>query len=497
MKNKIHIILLAIFTCAFVSCDDFLDVKPANVLVVKTLNDVESVLGGYLRATVESGNSVNSSYPITTPTLQYGVHHYTDEFSFYQWGEEKGFDYIDNEAYARLADFKSDSHGELTWSYYYSTIGLMNSVIMEASSIENGEQIQSDYIMGEAYVWRAYSFFKLLQYFSPYNEVKDYPGNVEEFGVPVNTDSYSSLDQVDLSRRSQAEVYTQVLDDLSEANTRIERSFPNDGFNQFFNKQIINGLLAKVYWYKAMSPAQEATDWANAEKYSTQAMEGRSLTEDVTSYTNIFNTLNKDKNTDECPARFVHFGSYGGYPFQYLRTQKTDDSYTLYTDDDIRKQVFFSETDYIFDSSQLGTFFMGFTQNKYQTNLFTGNYMQEWWSDFRLSEMYLIKAEAIQRQGGDARGLLNEFQATRYNSGVGVSSADVLADILLERRKEFMYELDHRWIDCKRLAIPVSRDIDGTTYSLDGKDYRYSLKIPESELELNKNLEQNAGWFNQ
>lgn len=497
IKNNIYIAILACLLVVLSSCEKFLDVQAKNQLVVSSLDDVEKILGGYLIApSTNTSNSVNASGNATSLNNYYGSHHCSDEFSFYQWGKTQGFNYIGQQRYERLADFKSDFQGDFIWSTMYKTIGIMNSVIIEVQNITKGSQRQKDYLMGEAYTWRAYCYLKLVQYYVPYYEVTNFPGDVEARGVPLVTNSYAVISDIDLSRATQNKNYELILSDLKEALIRIQRSSPESGFNMFFNKRFINGLLAKVYWYKALSPAKEETDWANAEKYATDAIEGRTLTSDLDGYRNIFNTGNKEPSNNECPLRIVTFDPSNNISFQLLRTQPTDISYTLFTDNDIRKNIFHTASNFIMDPAQLGTVFLGFTQNKYQVDLFSGNIQNGWWSEARLSEMYLVKAEAVQRQGGNARSLLDEFQAKRYLTGQPVTSSDVLNDILLERRKEFMYELDHRWVDSKRLAIPVTRTIDGETYSLDGKDYRYTLKIPDQEILLNPVMKQNPGWIN-
>ena len=121
---------------------------------------------------------------------------------------------------------------------------------------------------------------------------------------------------------------------------------------------------------------------------------------------------------------------------------------------------------------------------------------------FRMSDLLLIEAEAKMRQGNEegARMLLDEFKRSKIPGYMGDFDGDVLAEILKERRKEFILEEQMRWLDMKRLGVSVSREASDDeslglkVYTLDANDYRYTLPIPlDSELQYN-NIQQNPGW---
>ena len=68
------------------------------------------------------------------------------------------------------------------WRSYYSFLGPINMIIEGIKTAEGDDERLRDYVQGEALVWRAYSYFKLLQYFSPYKQ--------DEYGVPVYLKPY-------------------------------------------------------------------------------------------------------------------------------------------------------------------------------------------------------------------------------------------------------------------------------------------------------------------
>ena len=122
----------------------------------------------------------------------------------------------------------------------------------------------------------------------------------------------------------------------------------------------------------------------------------------------------------------------------------------------------------------------------------------------RVSEAYLNRAEAYaQKSDGMASALadLNKLRGYRIvgYTDVNISGqAALLDEIRLERRLEFCFE-EHRWFDLRRYGMPSishrykDRSTDAwTVYVLKEKDPLYTFPIPNSMLEKNIMLEQNA-----
>ena len=127
---------------------------------------------------------------------------------------------------------------------------------------------------------------------------------------------------------------------------------------------------------------------------------------------------------------------------------------------------------------------------------------------FRVSEMYLIKAEAQARTGNlpGAADTLKELRDARLFDGFTSSLAsfanvnEALTAILAERRIELAFE-GHRYLDIRRLRnvlnIGINRDpIDCPTGQCDlaPGDFRFNLPIPLAELNANANMVQNPGY---
>ncbi len=114
---------------------------------------------------------------------------------------------------------------------------------------------------------------------------------------------------------------------------------------------------------------------------------------------------------------------------------------------------------------------------------------------FRLSELYLIRAEARAQQG-DIAGAQADINIIRNRAGLGntiaITTNALLEAILQERQVELFTEFGHRWFDLKRMgkAAEVLAPIKPGW-----RDTDVLLPIPEEEILVNPNLApQNPGY---
>ncbi len=132
---------------------------------------------------------------------------------------------------------------------------------------------------------------------------------------------------------------------------------------------------------------------------------------------------------------------------------------------------------------------------------------------FRMSEMFFIKAEC-RVQAGDLAGaaelIRSVRQARNYIAGATVplptyaNPQSAYSDILKERYKELCFE-GHRYIDLKRIGtnagvtetnrfIADSENSSATNpLNISVNDFRFTLPIPQAELNVNSNMVQNPG----
>ena len=107
----------------------------------------------------------------------------------------------------------------------------------------------------------------------------------------------------------------------------------------------------------------------------------------------------------------------------------------------------------------------------------------------RLSEIYLIAAEAALKTGGDAVSYINTLRSNRIKGYRNVDSL-TLQEILDERRKELFAE-GHIAFDFWRNGMSVNTSLG----EIGPNDYRTVLPLPEEEINMAKGkLTQNPGY---
>jgi hypothetical protein len=122
-----------------------------------------------------------------------------------------------------------------------------------------------------------------------------------------------------------------------------------------------------------------------------------------------------------------------------------------------------------------------------------GNYPNKWQQFYkaipvvRLAEMYLTRGEANLLSGGSVGGAnpVDDINVVRARSGADSLSSVTAQDFVDERFRELGFEGDRYWT-LKRFKM----DIDGLGYD----DNKMILPIPQSEIDVNTNLKQNAGY---
>lgn len=368
------------------------------------------------------------------------------------------------------------------WTQLYTTIARANNIINNVDKVQ-GSAAEKDHQKGQALFIRSLVYFDLLRIFSkPW-----YQGNGNQPGVPLVLEADVRATP---ARNSVAEVYAQIIEDLQDAKTLLTATTEDDKVRA--SKFAAAALLSRVYLYKEDYPASiteasmvigagyELTDVDDLDDfYASTAFDEEIFT--------IRYLANENPGSNNLGNFYLKPG--------YGDARVSPDLISIFDQQqDVRYKLFISP----FSSSPA----------EYQNNKFTGQEgVQGLYSPkvLRLAEIYLNRAEAY-ANSGQAQLALNDLNAVRTYRGLnelsGLTGDVLLEEILLERRRELMFE-GHRFFDLIRNGLPVIRNycneatqVTSINCSLSATDDKIVAPIPQAELDANPAIrnQQNSGY---
>lgn len=496
MKYKILGVIAIVLFGMTTSCTNFLNVTPRNKKVVRNVEDQRDILASYMyfiktynRDQIKIMGVDYYAYPkfnLSSILSLYTGENHMAPFSFLYNSQTNKYT---SAGYEKLAWLEKNFD---VWNRYYAFLGPINMLIKSIDGMNGDDPALKDLVKGEALAWRAFAYFKLLQYYSPYHDV--------DLGIPIYEDPSDDVGNAMPERQTQKYVFNYVLNDCKTVLSLLERT-PYTDWNFFYREDLVHALMASVYCWKALSASSETSDWENAEKHARIAIGTRKLASSSEDLKRIFDcspdVITVPVNSSEF---FVRITDKSGYVFDsdayrlcYLGTGMSDGNanmefYNMYEDNDRRKSFYFYKDD-------TG----GVKNDKYNLSgvapdeNYSGCFMP-----FRLAEMFLIRAEALCRTGRTSKAVevIDEFRKSRYDNPKDVSGTDeeILNLVLAERKKEFLLENDFLWLDMKRLGATMTRTVNGEKVELKSDDFRYTFPIPAREMIENKKMKQNPEW---
>lgn len=376
---------------------------------------------------------------------------------------------------------------------FYKFIANAN-MLLENTDAATGPEGDKKMIKGQAYAYRALSYFWLTQLYG------------ERYALHFNNNSPAvslvlSSTAGKQPRSSVAVVYSQIIKDLDNSIALLES--PDNTFARpskcHFTPAIVKGLRARV--------ALTMQDWDTAKTYATEAIRESGCSLMTTEqYQEGFNHAGNPEwlwafeQTAEQSVYYHGFMAVMSYNCNatQIRTNPKAISKTLYEqipDSDIRK--------YLWDPS--GNAYPlpeEFTRTPYMNQKFKVKNAGSSVADIcfmRLSELYLILAEAkARRNEPDAADTLYTLVHTRdsqYRRSASKGN-DLVREILLQRRIELWGE-GFRFLDLKRLNEPLDRRYSNHKENLckillvSPTDKAWQFLIPKKELTANDQVEQN------
>ena len=327
---------------------------------------------------------------------------------------------------------------EDAWQGYYKALMQVNNVFTIAQELPSGSQ--KNQVLGECHYFRAYLHLCLVTRYGDIPLMK------------FNTDEK-------VSRTPASEVWNFIDEELGYA---IEL-LPGKYSVNYLSTEAARALKARVALY--MGNKKDAAELAESliadASYSLDDYDKIFRGGNNSEVIFAFSCLTIESNIS-ISALFYSYNHPNSGSYVYAPAKEV---MNMYADTDKRKDVSITTMDNLnfinkYPSGQKGTDPVVIS---------------------RLGEMYLISAEAQGLTNG--LGRLNELRAFRGLPAIypGTEAAFIDA-ILAERRLELLCE-GHRWYDLVRTGKAVE--------TLKILEYQTLMPIPESEIQVNRNLSQN------
>lgn len=374
------------------------------------------------------------------------------------------------------------------WGQPWYVIRNANNVL---DAIKKSTQIdpESDEIRdykGHALATRALAHFDLLRIYG-YPYAKDQGASL---GIPL-VDHVIDAKEVPPIRSTVAQSFDFIINDLQTAIPLLSTAKNNGQMNAYAAR----ALLARVYLYceknkEAFETARDLIEeiksngqyqLASHDKYIEQfSLESKFDSESL--YEVAFSAT--DNLGRDGLAYLIHW-------WGYYATVVTKDFIDVLNEDpdDVRWGIVGNGGGCYYLTKYPGA--------EYDLPSYENNYVV-----FRLSEVYLIAAEAGLKAGRTYRsaalGYLNDI-VSRANPGKSVSDAEFDLDrVLKERRKELIGE-GHRYFDALRNGKTMSRS-GGWHLTNHGPDemnwdnHKCVLPLPKEQFQMNPKMQQNPGY---
>ena len=500
MKNIKTFLIAATAVLAVSACS--LDKYPDNAISTKDAMESVADCQAFRNGLYSGMKGVFTGAYVYATDLQTDLYHAVKNF-----GNFSG-------AFYHYSVVASEGMASSAWYGLYGVIGNANFLIegtqklLAQGTLTEGDQALVQQYYGEACYLRAHMYYQLACYFC-----NDYdPETADEFmGVPVVT-KYAPTGDADKypSRPSLQATYDQILLDLTEAEKYVTAAGAPRA--AYVTKDVVAALQARV------ALMMHDYDTAYTKAAGLVASGTYPLVTDAATFADGWTNDNLNEaiwqvamtGPDDTGNSFSYFiyntsGVEGEDNPQYV---PEDWALNLYARDDIRFQSWFDARDIKTPVVGNLTLLVKYPGNPLLYSAVT-NYVNMP-KVFRISEMYLIAAEAAMGREEEvvASKYINDLKTARIPSWKNVDYTG--DDLVLELRQERVRELfgeGHRLNDIKRWHIGFSRSAGQDPALMQPGENYVSLKreaddpmfvwpIPTSELQANPQMkgQQNPGY---
>lgn len=496
----------AILAASLSSCvNDWLDVAPSDGTdadaALTSSSDLAAARTGMYAAL--KGNSNLVDY-YGQQFFVYGDVHAGDDYQYNNLGGSNRASFYYDMNYQTASEFTSStSSSNVAWKSPYIVIGRANRIIAaaEGGALSDAAEAKAtiDQYAAEAKVLRALAHFDLVRiYGKPYTEDQG-----ASLGVPLVTEVLES--NAKPARSTVAEVYTQVVKDLTEAiSSNALATETEPGYVSVWGAKAI---LSRVYlnmgdYANALSVAEDIIKNSGAALW-TRDQYFKAWDASTPNESEFLFRLNVAGSTDSNDLNGIgNLQQREGYK-EMVATKKFVDMLTS-DPEDVRNEMFLPAT----AAKEVAT---------YGTNKVYLNKLRGQGGNLRnvtivpiirLSEVYLTAAECAFRNNDKTKAVeyLNDLVKNRTTTEASLATVDniTLERILIERRKELIGE-GQRYFDALRNNETITRytsEADKGWHKTLSKDaqsfnrdyFKAIAAIPQAEINANPNIKQNDGY---
>lgn len=382
-----------------------------------------------------------------------------------------------------------ETNVQITFANAYNIISGVNIILRDIDAIAASDANRAAKIKAQALTMRAMVHFDLLRYFAP-----NFDRNSDAPGIAYIR-SYDATAKP--ARNSVKECYDNIFKDINDAITVFGTASGTTSGLSKMNVNVAYALLSRVSLY--------AGQWQQCVDASTRLIDEIPLA-DMSEFPFIW--------TDDSQAEVIWSVSFqsinDGSPYEnvfFARGNKSLYRPTLEIDglydalNDVRYDSYIANVGNFNGIAHAPRLTVIKHRGKSPASPLEGGGFVDW-KVFRVSEMYLNRAEAYFQLGneGAARADINMIRENRiFNFPVATETGPALLDVIkTERRKELAFE-GQRFFDLKRWnKTAINRCAETNTPSnictLTSANRAWALPIPESEMNANPSMQQNPGY---
>lgn len=489
IKKFKYYVMLAAVALSSASC---LDKYPTDAILsdnaIQTVDEADMAVLGIYSALKSSSlySGALTLLPDIQTDLVYGVNNNTNVYGeIWRW----------NDILATNTDIEG------VYGALYDVINRCNFLLdrvdaLRAKTTDDDDLDRIDQYCGEAYFARALAYSELVKLFcKAYEKDQDME---QELGV-ILTEHYEG-DEV-MKRSSLKASYEFILNDLDRAAELLELEDDFSGTlysSNYFCEYTVYALRARVALYMQ--------DWDAAIEYASKVIDSdfyalSSSSQMYSDSQSFYQYMwSHDLSTEVIFQVGFTINSYGGalgtifanYDRVTVRPDYVPAQWVLnlYDDYDLRYNAFFLNFTTGYDHGLTWPLLIKYWGN--EEFMSYGIYGVTMPKVFRLSEQYLIRAEAYAMNGeySKASSDLSTLRSARYSSStsVTVSESDAL-DVIEEERVKELYMEGFRLHDLKRWHKGFKREpqeqslSNGSSLEVQADDPMFVWPIPQHELD--------------